>query len=160
MSGFGRQPAGRQAGFGEPVSASPLTGEILQDPTTGQSQGARYINPRTGDYELDPYTGRLRGMKPSRQAVQLSVHTRMQSAVLKGMGQRLYRLQRITTNFEAAVLNEITVALKPLIDARIITLLGFSAFKAGRKDGLPEGRTFGRVRWRDLTTNEEHEEIV
>jgi hypothetical protein len=160
MAGIGIQPAGTSpAGFGTPATGTAPTGTLLQQ-SGGAMSSARRIDPRTRDLVLNPHTGRVLGMNPVQQMVQLAVHTDKGSAAVREMGNELRKIDRITPNFERRCLTTLTNALKSLSDAGYIEVLGFSAFKAGRKDGLQEGQTYGRLRWRDLTTNAEQEERI
>lgn len=161
MAGIGIQGAGTSgAGYGSPQSAAALTGQILRAPLSGASLDARYINPKTGDYEIDPDTQRLRGMPATHQIVQLSVQTELRSSAISAMGNELRKIDRISKNFKARVLNTLVTSLKPAIDAGLIEVRGFSTFKAGAKDGLQPGQTYGRFQWHDLTTDTAHTEII
>lgn len=159
MAGFGLQPAGTSnAGWGSPPTAQEQTGRMLAD-AQGQSTGARKIDPVTKDYELNEH-GRIAGMAPVAQIVQLSVRTEKFSSAVAEMGQLLRSVDRVTANIEARCLAQLTDALRPAVDAKLVEVLGFSTFKASKRDGLREGVTYGRLRWRDLTTGREAEEIV
>lgn len=161
MGGFGKQPAGStNAGYGQPRSATAQSGALLRDTRTSESYGARKIDPVTRDYVLDTAAGRLLGMPDVQQIVHLSVHTDKGSSAVKAMGNELRKIDRITTAFERKCLSILTDALKVPIDLGYVEVLGFTAFKAGPKDGLREGQAYGRLRWRDLTTNEEREALV
>lgn len=162
MAGFGLQGAGRSnASFGTPGTAAAFGGGILRNTATGGRYDARLIDPVTRDYVLDEDNpGRLLGMGSTKQGVLLSVGTERFSSAVSAMGHELRKIDRITPNFEKHVLDVLTSALQPLIDTRQIAVLGFSAFKAGPKDGLAPGCTFGRLRWKDLTTAAEYEELI
>lgn len=160
MAGFGVQPAGvSPAGYGKPSSASDPTGTVLRDELTGRPLDARKINPRTGAYERDA-NGRLLGMSSSRQIVLLAIRTTFGSAADKEMGNKLRKLDRITDNFRFRVLTTITDSLRRQIDAGILRVDDFSVFKAGIKDGLRPGQTYGRLHWFDLNISKPFEEVV
>lgn len=162
MAGFGTQAAGRSnAAFGTPGTAAAFGGGILRNTATGARHDARLIDPVTRDYVLDEDNpGRLLGMSATKQGVLLSVGTERYSSAVRLMGQELRKIDRITPNFERRVLDKLIDALQPLIDTRQIAVLGFTTFKAGPKDGLAPGQTYGRLRWKDLTTDAEYEELV
>lgn len=161
MAGAGRQKAGTTpAGFGTSEPATTRGGAFLRDTLTGKSFGVRKIDPTTRDYVIDEH-GRLLGMNYVQHVVQMSVHTEQGSAAVQSMGHRLRTMQRVTPNFEKQMLAVLTDALQPLIDRGYIEVLGFSHFRAGNnRNGLRPGATYGRLRWKDLTTGEEHKEIV
>lgn len=160
MAGFGRQPAGTSnAGWGTPGQAIAIEGGPLRDPQTSALMGSRRIDPHTRDYVVDQY-GRISGMADVQQLVQLAVHTERGSAAVRDLGQTLRSIQRVTSNFERHCLAVLTAALQNLIDLGLIEVTGFVSFKAGKADNLQPGQTYGRLRWRDLTTDEEHEELI
>lgn len=161
MSGAGTQPAGMSsAGYGEPSTATGISGAFLRDTKTGKSLGARKIDPLTRDYVLDA-NGRILGVGYVQHVVQMSLHTEEGSAVVQEMGHRLRTIERITPNVERQILAILTKAVQPLINQGLIEVLGFSHFVAGTGvNGLPRGRVHGRFSWRDLTTGQEHEEVL
>jgi hypothetical protein len=161
MAGAGLQKAGTtSAGLGEYAPVAADAGAFLRDERTGKSLGARKIDPNTRDYVLDD-NGRILGLDYVKHAVQMSVHTERGTAAVNTMGHRLRSLDRITPNFERRVLAVLTEALQPLIALGYIEVLGFAAFKAGDdRNGLARGAVYGRLRWRDLTTGQEHKEFV
>lgn len=160
MSGAGGQGAGSTgAGVGTSAGATAHGGTFLRDERTGASLGARRIDPSTRDFEIDS-NGRLFGVRDVKQLVHIAVHTEHDSSAVKGFGHRLREIDRITPNFERRVLTVLTDALAPLIRTGLIEVLGFDDFRTGNgRNGLMRGATYGRLRWRDLTTRREHEEI-
>ena len=161
MPGIGKQTAGSSpAGYGEAVPSTPQGGAFLRDPKTGRTLGARRINPNTRDFEVDE-NGRILGIDSVKHAVQMSIHCEQGSAADTRTGQRLRSLDRITPNFDKRVLSILTEALQPLITSGMIEVLGFIAFKVGDdRNGMRRGAIYGRLRWRDLTTGQEHKEDV
>jgi len=161
MAGAGTQKAGTtSAGFGVSASATAQGGAFLRDTKTGKSLGARKIDPLTRDYVLDD-NGRILGLDYVKHAVQMSIHTERGSSAVQSMGQRLRTIDRITPNFEKRVLAILTEALQPLIELGYVEVLGFDRFEVGNStNGLMPGAVYGRLRWRDLTTNEEHRELL
>jgi hypothetical protein len=161
MSGAGTQTAGTSsAGFGTSEEATAAGGGFLRDTKTGKSFGARKIDPRTRNYVRDS-NGRILGMNAVQHAVQVSLHTERGSSAVGTLGHRLKSLDRITPNFERAILSILTEAVQPLIHLGYIEVLGFRAFVAGDgRNGLQRGAVYGRFLWRDLTTKREHVELV
>lgn len=161
MSGAGLQSAGdTSAGFGTSDAATVFGGAFLRDTRTGAVLGARKVNPTTRGYELDA-NGRVVGMNSVYQMVQIAVHTTYNSSAVRGLGQRLSSLDRITANFDKRVLEVLREALQPLIRAGFIEVLGFESFQKGNgRNGMIRGGVYGRLRWRDLTTKQERVEIV
>src|SRR3990167_8722863 len=161
MSGAGLQGAGlTSAGYGTPATATGPTGALLRDTRTGESLSARKIDPNTRDYVLDEH-GRILGVDYVRHVVQMSVHTDRGSAAVQEMGQMLRTIDRITPNVEQRILLTLTDALRPLINQGLIEVVGFSGFVAGDgSNGLPRGAVYRRLLWRDLTTGQEHAEII
>lgn len=148
------------AGFGTSDAATVFGGAFLRDTKTGDVLGARRINPKTRAYELDSY-GRVVGMNSVYQMVQIAVHTAYNSSAVKGLGQKLSTLDRITSNFDKRILEVLREALQPLIRAGFIEVIGFESFKKGDgRNGMIQGGVYGRLRWRDLTTKTERVEIV
>lgn len=161
MLGIGRQAAGSSsAGYGTPEPVATNGGSFLRDPTTGKTLGARRIDPKTKDFVLDE-NGRILGVDPLRHMVQMSIHTEQGSAADTNCGQRLRSLDRITPNFDKRVLAILTEALQPLVVRGMIEIVDFVSYKAGdNTNGLPRGATYGRLRWRDLSTGQEFKEDV
>ena len=161
MSGAGLQKAGKtSAGFGTSSEATVFEGGFLRDEITGETLGARLINPKTKGFVLDS-NGRLLGMKSVRQAVLIAIHTVRDSSAVRGLGNRLSSIDRIGSNIERQILNILSEALAPLVQAGLVEVVGFSQFKAGDgKNGMLPGAVFGRFRWKDLTTKQPYEEII
>lgn len=161
MAGAGAQAAGTtSAGFGTPATATVPGGAFLRDEKTGASLGARKIDPNTKDYVLDS-NGRVLGVDYVRHAVQMTLQTERGSAVVQSMGHRLRSIDRVSPNIEQQILVVLTEAMQPLVDQGLVEVVGFSHFVAGNDaNGLKRGAVYGRFRWRDLTTNQPHEEII
>jgi hypothetical protein len=160
MSGFGRQPAGTSsAGWGTPGLADVPCGDILRDPATGARMGSRRIDPRTRDYALDG-CGRILGDGDVRHLVQMALHTVQGSSAMRALGLNTTGMSRITGDFQRRLLGAVTTAVQHLTDAKLIEVLGISDFRSGAQSGLREGQVYARFRWRDLTTSQEHEELV
>lgn len=162
MSGAGFQPAGTSsAGIGAPTEGNPQDGVVFtgQD---GTSNGSRYIDAITRDYVMDA-NGRITGMPNVPHLVQFAILTEKNSSAVRSIGQELKSLDRITPNFHKRVLGVLTAALQPLIDARLVEVIGFESFKSSQTDsGLRPGQVYGRLLWRDLTAagNEPKELIL
>ena len=161
MSGAGIQGAGTtSAGFGTSEDAAVPGGVILRDVKTGRSFSDRKIDTFTRDYVLDEF-GRLLGMNGVQHAIQVALSSELDSSAVKGLGQRLRSIDRITSNFDRQVLSILTEAVQPLIIMGLIEVLGFVQAKAGDdKNGLRRGAVYGKFLWRDLTTKIEHEEVI
>jgi hypothetical protein len=159
VSGAGAQPAGTSpGGIGAPEEGNPQDGVVFQAPD-GTSNGSRYIDQGTRDYVMNA-NGRLNGMPNIPHLVQFAILTEKNSAAVRSIGQELRKLDRITPNFEKRVLGVLTEALQPLIDARLVELVGFASFKTSSTDkGVSPGRIYGRLLWRDLTTRGEPQEL-
>jgi len=161
MSGAGLQKAGRTtAGYGTSPDATTFGGGFLRDEITGETLGARLIDPRSRTFVLDE-NGRILGMSTVRHAVLIAVHTVQNSSAVRGLGNRLSSIQRIGPNIERQVFSILSEALRPLVQAGMVEVLGFSQFVAGdSKNGMLAGAVFGRLKWRDLTTKQTHEEFI
>lgn len=161
MSGAGLQKAGRTtAGFGTSAEANVFDGGFLRDAITGETLGARLIDPKSKSFVLDE-NGRILGMDSVKHAVLIAVHTVQNSSAVRGLGNRLSSIQRIGPNIERQVFSILSEALRPLIQAGMIEVLEFSQFKAGDgTNGMMPGAVFGRLKWRDLTTRQTHEELI
>jgi hypothetical protein len=160
MAGIGLQGAGASpAGWGTPSLADAVGGALLRDETTGKSLGSRKIDPLTRDYELDEH-GRVLGEHTTRHLVQMALTTAKGSAAMRSLGLNTANMSRITGDFERRVLDAVTSAVAHLVSAGLIQVLGISQYRAGAKGGLREGQVFARFRWRDLTSSEEHEELI
>ena len=155
--GFGSQGFGSTPyGIGTPTPATAPSGGLLRDPTTGRTMDARRIDPSIRDYALDTSAGRILGMSATKHNVIIAVHTELNSSAMRGLGQELRKLDRVTSNFQRRLEATITSCLKHLIDRQLVRVLGITTFRAGAKDGLQPGQTYGRLSFVDLTTGEEH----
>ncbi len=121
--------------------------------------GSRLIDVRTRDYTIDA-NGRISGMPNVPQMVQLAITTEFNTSAVRGVGNNLKKIDRVTSNFEQRVLSVVTDALKRLVDQKLVEVIGFTSFKSGKKDGLQPGQTYGKLAWRDLTTNAVQEELI
>ncbi len=160
MSGAGIQSAGTSsAGFGAPDEGNPQDGVVFEG-LKGTSNGSRYIDQRTRDFVINS-DGRAQGMPNVPHLVQMAITMVRNSSAIRGLGQELQKLDRITPNFEARVLGVLTQALQHLIDAKLVEVVGFASFKSSQTDkGLRPGQVYGRLLWRDLTTSDEPREVL
>ncbi len=160
MSGAGIQSAGTSsAGIGAPDEGNPQDGVVFTG-LDGTSNGSRYIDQRTRDYVIDA-NGRAQGMPNVPHLVQMAITMERNSSAIRGLGQELKSLDRITPNFERRVLGVLTQALQHLIDAKLVEVIGFSSFKSSQTDkGLRPGQVYGRLLWRDLSTKGEPKELI
>ncbi len=159
MSGAGFQPAGTSsAGIGAPEEGNPQDGVVFAGQDSS-SNGSRFIDPNTRDYVMAS-NGRLTGMPNVPHLVQFAMATERNSAAVRGLGQELRKLDRITPDFEKRILGVLTNALQHLIDARLVEVVGFASFKSSSTDqGFPPGRVYGRLLWRDLTAHGNIQEL-
>ncbi len=158
MAGAGIQPAGTSsAGIGAPEEGNPQDGVVFQAPD-GTSDGSRYIDSQTRDYVMNA-NGRLNGMPNVPHLVQFAILTEINSSAVRGIGQNLKSLDRISPNFDKKVLGILTTALQPLINARLVEVVGFSSKSSSTDKGVTPGRFYGRLLWRDLTTRGEPQEF-
>ncbi len=105
--------------------------------------------------------GRLLGMPNVPHLVLFALSTEKNSSAVRGIGHELKKLDRITPNFSKRVLGVLTEALQPLITARLVEVIGFSAFESSSTNkGISSGRVYGRLQWRDLTTRGEPQETI
>lgn len=154
MSGFGSQPFGSSPyGIGTPATAPEQGGALLRDTATGQTQGSRKIDPFTRDYVLDE-NGRLLGVGNIKQLVQLAVSTTRGTAAMRRLGQTLREIDRVSPNFQRRVDHALREAVQHLVNDDLIEVVGTEV------EILRPGVAFARLRWRDLETNTEDEELV
>lgn len=132
-SGFGSAPYG----YGTPPTA-PVPGGSIFALADGGVSGSRLIHHVTRDYVMGD-DGRLVGMGDVPQLVLLAV------ANIKFSGGRL------TPATEGDVTRKVTAALRHLVDAGRVKVLGVDFERVGRS-GLVTV-----VRWRDMTSEQEHE---
>lgn len=160
MAGFGIQPAGLSpAGWGTPDLADVPGGALLRDTATGKSLGSRKIDSRSRDYELDE-NGRILGEADVRHLVRMALTTLKDSSAMHSFGLDTTGMSRITGDFERRLLGAVTEAVRHLVTGGLIAVLGISQYRAGASGGLREGQVYARFRWRDLTTSQEHEELI
>jgi hypothetical protein len=160
MAGFGVQPAGTSsAGWGTPGLADPPCGDILRDPATGERRGSRRIDPRTRDYAMDA-CGRILGEREVPHLVRMAVQTLKGSSAMRTLGLSTTGMSRITGDFQRRLLGAVTNAVEHLVTAKLIEVIGVFDYRASAEAGLREGQVYARFRWRDLTTRQEHEELL
>lgn len=154
MSGFGSQPyGGSPYGIGQPSDVNPNGGSVLKNAFNGVAQGSRRIDSRSKDYVLNTY-GRIEGMSNVQQLVLLAVATDLGSSSMTDLGQALKRIDRITTNFERTVDSTLRAALAHLTNDNLVEIQSITTTKLGN------GRAFIQLRWRDLTTSQEHTQEI
>lgn len=142
--GAGLAPAGLSiAGYGSLDAATALPQEILKDPNGGY-QNARRIDPQTGQYVFDA-SGSVQGMSGVEQLVYLRAATAFNSSVIGGLGMRA-PTGVVGPDIARRLTEEITRAMKDLIDQKIIQVVGVTVRKV---DGVWR-RYFV---WRDLTSD-------
>jgi hypothetical protein len=152
--GAGRSPAGRGAyGLGTPIEAPIPGGKANRIAATALQDGGRYIDPVTKDYVFDEY-GRAVGYSSARQLVYLRMKTRLGTSAVKALGNELHTIDRIGASFQKRVDNTIRAALSDIVALGLIEVVSVSAEK------IQPGRSFIRVKWRDLTTTQEHETLT
>lgn len=146
MAGFGSQPFGTSPyGIGVPATAAAPGGKVLRDPNTGQATGSRRIDPVTKDYVLDEH-GRILGMSNTRQLVLMAVTTAKGSAAMRQLGHEIFRIGRVSPNFERRVDFELRRAVQHLVDRDLIEVVEVQVRL------LKAGVALARLRWRDLST--------
>lgn len=154
MSGFGSQPFGSSPyGIGTPATAPEQGGALLRDTVTGQTRGARRIDPLARDYVLDE-NGRLLGVDNIKQLVQLAISTSRGSAAMRRLGQALREIDRVSPNFQRRVDQALREAVQHLVNDDLIEVVGTEV------QILRSGVAFARLRWRDLETGLDEEELV
>ena len=154
MSGFGSQPFGSSPyGIGTPATAPEDGGALLRDVDTGQTRGSRKVDPFTRDYVVDT-NGRLVGMGNTKQLVLLAVSTKQGSAAMRQLGQTLRDIDRISPNFQRRVDHALRDAVQHLVNSNLIEVVGTEV------EVLRPGVAFARLRWRDVETGLEDEELI
>ena len=154
MSGAGSSPAGLGPyGVGSPVAAPVPGGSVNRIAATARQEGGRYIDPETKDYVFDEY-GRTVGYSNARQLVYLRLKTQLGTSVVKTLGNELHKIDRIGAGFAKRVENTIRAAMADLVNAKLIEIVSISAEK------IQPGRSFIRFKWRDLTTKQEHSDLI
>lgn len=144
--GAGQAPAGvSPAGFGAPdVAPSAVAGALLVDAYDGTPREARKIDQRSRQYVFDA-NGRVQGMRGVYQLVQLRLLTVRNSSALKDFGLSLTSVQVIGANHQRQVEDIFNVALKDLLDARLIAIV------AVKIDRFSPTGDYITLQWRDLT---------
>jgi hypothetical protein len=145
-TGAGLCPAGAAPyGFGTPDAAPIPGGRIFRNTRTGEGLTSRMLNPVTGDYDVDAY-GRITGMTSGQQLVALAIRNVAEP--------RLRSIQVIGANFQRQVEEVLRVALAPIVARGLIAIVAILVERTGTS------RSFARLRWRDLSTNEEQETAI
>lgn len=151
MAGFGSMPCGSGPyGINTPVTAAGNEGPVLAD-DLGAVQGARYINPRTRQYEFDA-NGRYKGMPNVRQLMLLAFLTVKGSSAVPTLGIE-EPSGVIGRNFVERRRESIRQAVAPHVRARLVEILSIDIDVTNRP-------VFTLVRWKDLTTEIEHEDRI
>jgi hypothetical protein len=151
MSGFGIQPAGLSpAGVGTPATAPANSGFALRNAFDGSAAGSRKLDPATNQYAIDSY-GRVTGMSSAQQLVQLAIKTDKGSSAVRKLGNELYKIDRITDNFNRRVNDVITNALTDLVNRKLIAITSIEAQQ------VQGSRAFIIIKWTDLSTNTEEQ---
>lgn len=154
MAGFGEMAFGLTPyGTGTPATAPVPGGRPLAGTIDGEPTGSRLIDASTGDYVFDSY-GRISGMGNAKQLVLLAAKTDRGTSALLTLGHELRKIQRITRSTPKEVQTKVEVAFGPLIQRGLVSLLSVSTESTGSSG------VYAVIRWRDLTTNQEHETRV
>lgn len=132
------------AGYGG-VDAGPVQQQtILIDATDGSNQNARKVDPYTGQYVLDQY-GRVQGMSGIQQMVMMRAGTLLDSSAVTDLGLAPPPPTAIP-GIEMTLKNQLTAAMKDLVDQKLIEITRVEVFKA------PGSTVVQRFMfWRDLT---------
>lgn len=150
MRGAGFQPAGTSpGGFGAPTQTGRGSDVVLPDSRVGGSHGSRKIDPITKDYVLNE-DGRIEGMSNVQHLVQLAV---------TNAGPQLMELDRLDSSFQKGMLAVLTAAVAPLVARGLIEVVDV-AVRTNRAGGLQPGQAVTVFKWRDRTTQEEHDEAI
>ena len=140
-------------GTGTPIAAPIPGGKVNRIAATALQEGSRLIDPVTGDYSFDEY-GRAKGQANARQLVYLRIKTRLGSSAVKVLGNELHLIDRIGPSFAKKVDNTIRAAFQDVVDAKLIEIVSVTAEKT------QPGRSFIRMKWRDLSTHHENENLI
>lgn len=150
-TGLGRAPLGTSPyGFGTPDAAPVLGGAPLVRPADGGRPGSRSIDPATGQYVYGA-DGRIEGMSDMQQMVYLAVKTDAGSAWDPSLGDDRSQLRDVTVNFAQRREASLRTALAHLTGPGLITILSVDVVRVG------ESRVDTTLRWKDLTTGNEHD---
>ena len=150
MSGAGIQPAALSpGGVGTPSLAAYAPGGVQRNVNSGTSVGARSIDPKLRQYVFDA-NGRTTGMSSTQQLVQLAVSTTLGSSTVRGLGQSLSKVDRITDNFVRRVSDVYTNALADLVSRKLIAITSIDVQQV-----TGTSRAFVVVKWTDLSTGSE-----
>lgn len=152
MAGFGVAPFGSSPyGLGTPATtAADNSGVVLAD-DLGVQHGSRYINPRTRQYEYDAH-GRAKGMPNVRQLAMLAFLTIEGSSAMADLGIE-EASGVIGVNFVARRKEAIQRAFARLTRDKLLTITSIEV-------DITRRPTFTLVRWKDLTTEIEHEDSI
>jgi len=137
------------AGFGEPATATAPGGKLFPDPYTGASQTGMRIDPATRSYVFDAY-GRAQGVGTVPQMVHLALTTEFGSSAVPGFGDTTSEIEVIGPNFERDVQDRVARALSDLVARKLVKV------ESVKVDRFGASGAYRHIRWRDLTTQEEH----
>lgn len=151
-TGAGLAPAGiAPCGYGTPDAATIPGGAIFRNTLTGEVLACKKLDPATRDYEFDAY-GRNTGMTSAAQCVTLALNTELGSSAVRTLGHELGKVQVIGANFTRLVDETLRRALADGVTLGLIDIVSTHVVK--KATGLPGAVAI--VRWRDRTTNQEH----
>ena len=120
--GLGLAPFGTVPfGFGAPALANPNVGKIF-DNNDGTIGNNRLIDPRTRDYLMNTATGRIYGQDAMQQMVYLALVTVKESSSVNSLGENFSSIKQITPNVQAALTNEVKLAVNHLTTKKQIVL--------------------------------------
>ncbi len=94
--------------------------------------------------------GRIEGMNNVQQLVQLAV---------TNAGPQLLELDRLDGSFQKGVLAILSEAVAPLAARGLVAVEGVSV-RMNKSGGLEPGQAVTVFKWRDLTTQKEHQETI
>lgn len=156
MAGAGFAGAGFfAAGFGSVDGALAPSNAYLPDPRTGQSLQGRLLDPATGDYKFTA-DGRIYGQTQAQQLVQLACETIRGSAAVLTLGMDRSVLQERGRDLLATVQSMVQQAFDPIIAQGIVALNSVQVI-----DGPPMTDRAGiLIQWTDLTTSEQHTQVI
>lgn len=146
MAGAGIAPAGTSiAGYGTVTSIAGSPAQILVDPNDGVSKDTRAVNPVTRQYTYDSQ-GRPTGQSGVPHLVQMALMTLRNSSAVANFGLAAPP-PLITANVAAQLTRDFNLAVKDLVDQRLIQVVSITVDRA-----MLAGERV-RFTWRDLTTS-------
>jgi hypothetical protein len=150
-TGIGTAPIGLSvSGYGGVDHAPVLLQTILINAASGDAMQARKIDPVTGQYVYNE-DDQVEGMSGVQQLVLMRVATLLNSSAVRGLGVGA-PAGVISQSTEMRLADEIRVALRDIVDARLIQVVSISYQKHPTSSLV-----YRSLRWRDLTTNNEQE---